>query len=63
MSKKIRVETFDGKTRTISLTDAKKEFGEDELFEYVLGYSSTAIFFLVVDGVDLHPVTKDVFFN
>lgn len=54
--KTVRVETFDGKTRTISLEDAIIEFGVDELFEYLQGYCSTAVFFLMKNGDNVYPI-------
>ena len=55
--KNIRIETFDGKTRTISLLAAVKEFGKNELLEYLSGYCPSAAMFLVKDGADVYEPT------
>ncbi|MDH5185222.1 MAG: hypothetical protein OEX12_15170 [Gammaproteobacteria bacterium] len=57
---KIRVENFDGSSETISLVEAIKTYGRDELYECLCGYSSAAAYFLVgEDGAGVYPVPYD----
>jgi len=54
----VRIESYE-KTERVTLDNAKKLFGVDELFEYLQGYTALDVFFLEDEnGQDIYPVTK-----
>lgn len=52
----IEIENGSAPVIVMTLTQAKKRFGKDELFEYLQGYSSL-VFHMVQDNEILYPVT------
>ena len=59
----VRVEFTNGKqSKVLTLQQAKKEYGSDELFEYLNGYHHDTVFFLENSvGEMIHPIPKDLF--